>query len=1472
MYSDNSFCVGFASQISSGGLSKKSSSSSGSFTLIADSGATDSMSCYGKEVYISYKRIQGGYVVLANKQKVPCLGIGKIRILMNGHPVIIDQVLHVPDLRKMLYSIRQHRRSPGCSFHADNDGIRLDFPTFSITVDDSVDCLVPCSFDPLVTRSYKPELQHVGSTSAVSDNTRHRNSRRGLVTQTPPLPVFTDSSLDEESLVTTDDKMEDSVLLEFPKFNIPQVPLQHDESIIVEDVSDDEDSLSVSLLNEDAEDLFPPDKSFVELPTNTPVSPGGSTDTSIPYSSDDDSDDTYDDDELELDLDLENLTGAELLAHLASLTDTPSTASLQQSKLSEKQIQEIAEACIIELQKHGCITQNLISFLQEVYSPASDSTRPVIPSDRPEMLSCDKPNSAEPAVKRLTYEQLCKYIGFRSFSNPGILKDIALDTVKVIQTTTKTLELGDVANIKKSRRNKIPIRRPRNFLDVVHMDIGFGDCTAVGGAKYCLLFVDRATRKHNLYALRSLSHTDIIDACEQYVTDMGNVPRRVLTDFDNKILEGPTATWFRENRIVLQAAPPRRQNQNGLVERAWETACNMARSYITDMRMPREYWYWALRHSFQVMDYLPVTVNGLSTTPFELVYGVKPDYRVLFRLFSTGFFRHPKDGTRTRSGIAEAQTLQGIAIGRCRQSDGLLFYCPHTREIYSSGDYKLDEGLSTPNLFNLRYDGGIFIGLYNAKDKTQGHEPYPQGTPVVYNTTINSKKVKMRGSVISVPIPSSDQSIPENANSESPYKIRLVDGTIIAVPPCTMDSIVDVTSSTSKQTYTIPKWLQAQQRVMFLRDGQYFKGIMEFNLDSKSWQVAHRRRNGDEIWSMLLPNFLQDFQKYIDDGLIIPGWHQNSNFIRGFASHVCAMGLHSPYPPGSLKRALDPRSPDAETWFDSYKEEFDGLLSNDTMEFMSEEEYHRWCRLSGRRAIPSMAVFTIKKDSLGRPLRAKSRIVVLGNRDPVAWSKADCYAPVASLPIVRLLTALAVNHKRTVKQGDCKNAFVQAELPPEEETVVKPPPGCPFSPPGSYWRLKKSLYGLRRAPRHWYQLITTILESKDIGLTRCRNDSCLFTGVLLPGKAPLYLILYVDDFLYFSPDDAVEKHFELSLAKKIKVDFMGDAEFFLGIKFDWVFSSDGHLDCRLSQEAYSQLIVDAMGLSDCSVSPKMTPFRSGYPIDMIPCKEMSIETRAPLITRLRCWCGMLNWLSLGTRPDITTVCSLLASCQCCPSPGHLEAAKYVGRYLKATAGLGLLYTSRSNTQLEGFVYFPTPNRNPSGSELSLLAFADANWGPQDASKPSLTETREISLDETKSITGHILFYGGSPVFWSSQKENRTSGSSCEAEIKATNGCTKSILWFRHVLSDLNLLPSSSPTPLYNDNQGAVNWSKTTSTKGMRHVNIQENIVRESIHVFKDIAVSHIPGPCNPSDIFTKEFKSDETFRQVRDVLLSYPSG
>jgi hypothetical protein len=45
----------------------------------------------------------------------------------------------------------------------------------------------------------------------------------------------------------------------------------------------------------------------------------------------------------------------------------------------------------------------------------------------------------------------------------------------------------------------------------------------------------------------------------------------------------------------------------------------MAQAFVTDMQMPNSFWYWALRQAIQVMDCIPCTVSGISTTPHELV-------------------------------------------------------------------------------------------------------------------------------------------------------------------------------------------------------------------------------------------------------------------------------------------------------------------------------------------------------------------------------------------------------------------------------------------------------------------------------------------------------------------------------------------------------------------------------------------------------------------------------------------------------------------------------------------------------------------------------------------------------------------------------------------------------------------------------------------------------------------------------------
>lgn len=77
--------------------------------------------------------------------------------------------------------------------------------------------------------------------------------------------------------------------------------------------------------------------------------------------------------------------------------------------------------------------------------------------------------------------------------------------------------------------------------------------------------------------------------------------------------------------------------------------------------------------------------------------------------------------------------------------------------------------------------------------------------------------------------------------------------------------------------------------------------------------------------------------------------------------------------------------------------------------------------------------------------------------------------------------------------------------------------------PSYLLEIKEILNGLRRAPRHWYKLLSEIIRSPEIGLKPTKHDPCIFYGTIIPWKLPLYLAIYVDDFLYFSLDDDVEQ-------------------------------------------------------------------------------------------------------------------------------------------------------------------------------------------------------------------------------------------------------------------------------------------------------------------------------------------------------------
>ena len=159
-------------------------------------------------------------------------------------------------------------------------------------------------------------------------------------------------------------------------------------------------------------------------------------------------------------------------------------------------------------------------------------------------------------------------------------------------------------------------------------------------------------------------------------------------------------------------------------------------------------------------------------------------------------------------------------------------------------------------------------------------------------------------------------------------------------------------------------------------------------------------------------------------------------------------------------------------------------------------------------------------------------------------------------------------------------------------------------------------------------------------------------------------------------------------------------------------------------------------------------------------------------------------------------------------------------------------------------------------------------GPQDQSKPKENEKRRLDIFKSRSISGFLSWLGG-PLHWVSKRQSITARSSAEAEIYATDECTKALLHIYYLLEgmDLHTQLMSKTTTVHNDNSACVQWSRNTTTKGLRHIQIRENSFREAVqkHFIK---VQHIEGKLNLSDMFTKEEKHADHFITIRDFVLT----
>nr|GEV87074.1 retrovirus-related Pol polyprotein from transposon TNT 1-94 [Tanacetum cinerariifolium] len=119
-------------------------------------------------------------------------------------------------------------------------------------------------------------------------------------------------------------------------------------------------------------------------------------------------------------------------------------------------------------------------------------------------------------------------------------------------------------------------------------------------------------------------------------------------------------------------------------------------------------------------------------------------------------------------------------------------------------------------------------------------------------------------------------------------------------------------------------------------------------------------------------------------------------------------------------------------------------------------------------------LFKNKHDEENTIIQNKTRLVVRGYRQEEGINFEESFAPVARMVAIRIFFAYDAHKSFIVFQMDVKNAFLHGSL--KEDVYVCQPEGfIDDDHPSHVYKLKKALYGLKKAPKTWYNELSEFL-------------------------------------------------------------------------------------------------------------------------------------------------------------------------------------------------------------------------------------------------------------------------------------------------------------------------------------------------------------------------------------------------------------
>lgn len=544
--------------------------------------------------------------------------------------------------------------------------------------------------------------------------------------------------------------------------------------------------------------------------------------------------------------------------------------------------------------------------------------------------------------------------------------------------------------------------------------------------------------------------------------------------------------------------------------------------------------------------------------------------------------------------------------------------------------------------------------------------------------------------------------------------------------------------------------------------------------------------------------------------------------------------------------------PDTMDWFEAMNgPNRDGFMEAARKEIETLEQMDVWevvDRKDWMNVLPSTWAFRIKRYPNGEIRKLKARFCVRGDRQIANVDYFETFAPVVNWNTVRLLLTLSAELGLANTQVDFVAAFVNADIDkppdydmmtPEEQSrtgvFVEMPRG--FGQPGRVLKLKKSLYGLRQAPRNFFNHLKGILER--IGFQQAVDvDPCLFIS------DKVMILSYVDDCLFFARDQSDVDDAIAQLKKHIVLEVEDDVAGFLGVHID---KDQENGKVTLTQKGLIQKIIDALDIADLPAVDTPATEVLGKDEDGDP---------ADCTFNYASVVGALWYLYGHSRPDLGFAVSQAARFSFAPKRSHELALIRIGQYLKGTADKGMIMKPINTDRLQMDVYVDSDFMGLHGKE------------------------KRTDPTSAKSRSGHVILLNSCPIIWSSKLQDSIALSTMMAEYYALSSSMREVLPLRSLVKVISkgcgierACETSFRTTVWEDNNGALtlaNLDPGQQTPRSKHYDCRVHWFRSHLNSSgpDPIVVEKVESALQLADLFTKPLPR-ETFQKLRKLLMGW---